>query len=173
MGQMDINDLRCDEVNWEDGYIERERSKTAVKAKCKLWPVTLALLEKHRHKGSKGSDRVFLTTIRQRKFKTGEEARYEPLVRQELRDGRLTKSNAITNAFWRLLRKKGIDGGRGFCCLRKTGASLIEVIDPLATAMYLSHSERGMKRNYAQRDWARLERALEATWELLKDVLRA
>ncbi|MEI7835439.1 MAG: hypothetical protein WCK05_03410 [Planctomycetota bacterium] len=104
--------------------------------------------------------------------KAAEEAQYEPLVRQELRDGRLTKSNAITNAFWRLLQKTGIDGGRGFYCLRKTGASLIEVIDPLATEMYLSHSERGMKRNYAQRDWARLERATEAMSEQVKDVLK-
>jgi len=26
--------------------------------------------------------------------------------------------------------------------------------------MYLSHSEKGMKRAYAERDWTRLERAL-------------
>ncbi len=50
--------------------------------------------------------------------------------------------------------------GRGFYCLRKTGASLIEKIDPLATEMYLSHAEPGMKRSYAERDWDRLGRAL-------------
>jgi hypothetical protein len=49
---------------------------------------------------------------------------------------------------------------------------LIEVIDPLATEMYLSHSERGMKRNYAQRNWARLEKALGEMWEQLQNVLQ-
>jgi len=39
---------------------------------------------------------------------------------------------------------------------RKTGASEIEKIDPTVTEMYLAHSEKGMKRNYAERDWAAL-----------------
>ena len=46
--------------------------------------------------------------------------------------------------------------GRG-----ETGASLVERIDPAVTEMYLSHAEPGMKRAYAERDWARLARALE------------
>jgi len=50
--------------------------------------------------------------------------------------------------------------GRGFYCLRKAGASIIERIDPAVTEMYLSHAEPGMKRAYAERDWARLGRAL-------------
>jgi len=58
-----------------------------------------------------------------------------------------------------------------FSSLRDTGSCLIEQIDPLATEMYLSHSEPGMKRHYAHRDWARLERALGQLWERLSGVL--
>ncbi len=38
-GQQDISDLRMNEEDWENGYIERERSKTKVKAKHKLWSI--------------------------------------------------------------------------------------------------------------------------------------
>jgi hypothetical protein len=61
--------------------------------------------------------------------------------------------------------------GRGCYRIRKTGAYLIERIDPQATEMYLSHSEKGMKRNYAHRDWERLDAALEEMWEQVKGVL--
>lgn len=59
----------------------------------------------------------------------------------------------------------------GFYSLRKTGATLIEQIDPLATEMYLSHSERGLTRNYAERDWGRLELALTEMGKRLKNFI--
>ena len=37
--------------------------------------------------------------------------------------------------------------------------------------MYLSHSEKGMKKNYAHRDWERLDVALDEMWEQVKSVL--
>ena len=70
------------------------------------------------------------------------------------------------------MRKIGINGGRGFSSLRDTGATLIEQIDPMATEMYLSHSEPGMKRHYAQRDWGRLERALAGMEIRLEEMLK-
>jgi len=81
MGQQDISDLRMDEVDWENGYIERERSKTKVKTKHKLWAVTLELMKEFRHVGSSGNDRVFLTQIRQQeKYTEGKAAEHRPLV---------------------------------------------------------------------------------------------
>jgi hypothetical protein len=71
------------------------------------------------------------------------------------------------------LKKVGIEGGRGFSSLRDMGATLIEQIDPAVTEMYLSHSEPCMKRHYAERDWARLERALLEMEKRLGDVLTA
>lgn len=163
MGQRDISNLRVNEIDWKNGYIERDRSKTGVRAKYKLWGITLKLLKEHRQEGSECDGRVFLT---QKKKETDIP---QPLLRENIKEnGKLTKSDAIKNAFWRLLRKTDINGGRSFYSLRKTGATLIEEIDPLATEMYLSHSERGMKRNYAKRDWGRLARALKKMEKKLK-----
>jgi len=148
MGQQDISDLRCDEIDGRDGFVERERSKTGVKAKHKLWQITLDLLAEHKHPKAAGTDRVFLT------------AGGHPLVRREIIDGTYKMSDAVKSSFYRVQMKTGINDGRGFYCLRRTGATLIETIDPAVTEMYLSHVEPGMKRAYAQRDWGRLERAL-------------
>ena len=69
------------------------------------------------------------------------------------------------------MRKVGVNGGRGFSSLRDTGATMIKEIDPAVTEMYLAHSEPGMKKHYAHRDWARLERAIWEMGERVKDVL--
>ena len=76
--------------------------------------------------------------------------------------------------FYRVQRKTGINEGRSFYSLRKTGATLIERINPAVTEMYLGHAERGMKKNYAERDWEALGRALMEMGEMLgleEDVL--
>ena len=148
MGQQDISDLKVGEIDWTGGYIIRERSKTGVKTKHKLWQMTLDLLREHAPANAAPGDSVFKT----------EEGL--PLVRRIIQNGKFYHSDAVKNAFDRALRKAGLLGHRGFYCLRKTGASLIESIDPMATEMYLSHVENGMKKHYADRDWGRLERAL-------------
>ncbi len=157
MGQKDIADLRNKEVDWGNGYIERGRSKTNVQSKHKLWSVTLDLLKQHR--STQGDeDRVLLG-------KNG-----LSLVRSELTKMQMKHTDAIGHIFVRLLKKQGLHNtGRGFYSLRKTGASCIEKIDPLATEMYLAHAEPGMKKAYAQRDWDRLEKAvveMEETFSL-------
>ena len=49
--------------------------------------------------------------------------------------GKLKKSDSIKSMFWRLQMKTGINDGRDFYCLRRTGATMIEQIDPAATEM--------------------------------------
>jgi integrase len=160
MGQKDITDLKVGEIDWAGGYIERTRSKTGVKTKHKLWGKTLDLLAEFRTVGAAPDDRFFLN-------ENG-----LPLLRRWVEDGVFRHCDAIKNAIDRLLLKTGLNGGRGFYCLRKTGASLIETIDPAVTEMYLAHAEQGMKKHYAQRDWARLERALLEMEGRLGGVLR-
>jgi hypothetical protein len=145
------------EVDWENGYIDRERWKTKVRARYKLWPLTLQLLKEHRC--SDGEGRVLLNDDGL------------PLARQRIEDGKYKKCDAIKTRFDRLLRATGQNSGRGFYTLRKTGATLIEAIDPAVTSMYLSHSEKEMKRAYAQRDWARLERATETMRTMLETAV--
>ncbi len=131
MGQQDISDLRVGEVDWEKGCLKRARSKTGVVARHKLWRVTLKLLKEHRQADAAAEDRVFLG-------RNG-----LPLVRRRLVDGRYRHKDAIANAFDRLLKKSGLQQTRkGFYCLRKTGASLVERFDPLAAEMYLAHAQR-------------------------------
>jgi integrase len=148
-GQNDISELRLSEVDFAKGYICRNRSKTGIWAKYKLWPVTLKLIEQHRSPQAKDDDdRVFLN-------KNG-----AALVKRTLVNDRLKVCDAVKNAFWRLQKKTAIDEGRTFYSLRKTAASGIELINPMVTEMFLAHSERGMKRHYAQRNWAALDEAL-------------
>lgn len=162
-GQTDVSSLRIGEVDYENGYIERDRTKTGIRAKHKLWRVTLRLLKEHCYQYEKktdGSERVFLTSNN------------EVLVRDCFKaDNKFFRSDAIKNAFGRLQKKTEINGGRGFYALRKTGSSIIEEIDPLATEMYLAHAEPGMKRHYAQRPWGRLEDALVEMEKRLRDVI--
>jgi len=148
MGQQDISCLKVAEVDWDNGYVVRERSKTKVKTKHKLWATTHELLKAHRPAGGTPDEPMFLT-------ENG-----LPLVRRIMVDGKFYHSDAVKNAFERVLVKVKLNSHRGFYCLRKTGATMIESIDPAATEMYLSHVENGMKKHYADRDWGRLERAL-------------
>jgi len=90
-----------------------------------------------------------------------------PLARHRIEDGKYKKCDCIKLRFNRLLKLVGLNGKRSYYCLRKSGATLIEAIDPAATEMYLAHSEKGMKRAYAERDWGRLEWALMEMEKLL------
>jgi len=84
----------------------------------------------------------------------------QPLLSTAIVNGKLKKSDATKSLFWRLLVELGMDKpGKGFSTLRNTAATLIEKIDPAVTEMFLSHSEKGMKKHYAERDWPRLHRA--------------
>ncbi len=148
-GQRDIAELRVNEIDFDNGYFDRPRPKTGVRSRHKLWLITVKLIKQEMRSEVHGDDRVFLTT------------RGNPLVHNEWKDGKLHRSDSISCLFRRLLKAEGIDGGRSFYCLRKTGASEIEAIDPTVTEMYLAHAERGTKRNYAERDWDALDRALD------------
>lgn len=147
-GQTDISDLRVDEVSIESGRISRKRSKTGVQCQYKLWPLTIEMLRIHGNIDGKPDDRVFLS-------KSG-----HPLVREYFVDDKFKRTDAIRSAFFRLMKKTKMPNHRGFYSLRKTAASEIEAIDPLVTEMFLGHVERGMKKHYAGRDWARLDAAI-------------
>jgi len=45
--------------------------------------------------------------------------------------------------------------------------------DPSVTEMYLAHAERGMKRNYAERNWAALDQALVALEQVFRLAVQA
>ena len=155
-GQKDIADLTAKEVDSGHGFIERERSKTGISARHKLWKVTVELLRDQINAEAGPDDLAFRTS------------KGNPLVQNTWIDSKLKRSDSISCSFRRLMKRAEIDNGRSFYSLRKTGASLIERIDPSVTEMYLAHAERGMKRNYAERNWEALDRALTEAEERLR-----
>ena len=146
-GQTDISELRVGEVDIEQGRIVRKRTKTAIHSEFKLWPLTVEMLKLYGNLDGDPNDRLFLS-------KSG-----HPLVREYFIDDKFKRTDAIRSAFFRLMKKTKVPNHRGFYSLRKTAASEIEAIDPAVTEMFLAHSEKGMKRHYAERDWARLDAA--------------
>jgi len=148
MGQADISSLRVSEVQMSENRIVRKRTKTGVHCEFALWPQTVEMLKKHGNLDGKPNDRVFLS-------KSG-----HPLVRECFIDDKFKRTDAIRSAFFRLMKKTKIPNHRGFYSLRKTAASEIEAIDPAVTEMFLAHSEKGLKRHYAERDWNRLDMAI-------------
>ena len=154
-GQTDISDLRVGEVSIETGRITRKRSKTGIQCQYKLWPLTNEMLRTYGNIDGKPNDRVFLS------------AKGLPLVREYFVDDKFRREDSIRRAFTRLMKKTKVPNGRGFYSLRKTAASEIEAIDPAVTEMFLAHSEKGMKRHYAERDWARMDKAILELWGIL------
>jgi len=148
-GQTDISCLLVGEVDIEESRIIRKRTKTGVHCQFALWPLTVEMLKKHGNFDGKPNDRVFLSTSGL------------PLVYEHFRDDKFKRTDAVRSAFSRLMRKTGISNHRGFYSLRKTAASEIEVIDSTVCEMFLGHSEKGMKRHYAVRDWNRLDESIK------------
>ncbi len=148
-GQVDISELRVRDVSLESRVLDRPRIKTGVRGRHRLWPLTVELLGAHRRPDVRPDDRWF------------HNCDGLPLTWTKMVEGKYIHSDAIKNAFWRLMRDAKIPAGRGFYSLRKTAASEIERIDPLVTSMFLSHSVRDMKSHYALRNWDALDRATD------------
>jgi len=150
-GQADISCLRAREINIQEGRIVRKRTKTGVRCEFAQWPLTVEMLKKHGSLHGEPGDRVFLS-------KNG-----KPLVHERFEKTdklKFKKTDSIRSAFYRLMKKTDIPIGRSFYSLRKTAASELEMIDPAVTEMFLGHSEKGLKKHYAERDWARLDAAI-------------
>jgi integrase len=144
MTQVDVSNLRDDEVDWAAGRITRKRSKTAdcenTPEVCyKLWPLTFELLKQYRS----GSERVLLT-------ESG-----KPFVRKDLVEGKLVKADGFASNYAHLKKKlrKSLPGfKRSLKQLRKLGASLLEGHKDHGrfVSYFLGHSPRTVKdRHYA------------------------
>ncbi|MDR3582533.1 MAG: tyrosine-type recombinase/integrase [Candidatus Pacebacteria bacterium] len=115
MYQMDIAELKQDEVDWENGLITRARTKTRNQGgpvvTYKLWKETFSLLKKYRNKKSP----LVLTT--------GEG---NPLARRWVESGKTKRYDLIGSAWERLAKRMGMAKHRlGMKHLRKTGASIL------------------------------------------------
>lgn len=115
MTQGDISKIKPSEVDWENGRIQRKRSKRAKSANAvvvnwKLWDETFSLLKKI---GKRTGDYVLLN-------RNG-----DPLLRHSLKDdGKVKKVDNIRTAVNRLERRRGWSPVQ-LKRIRKTSASLL------------------------------------------------
>lgn len=141
--QKDIATLEASMVDWQTGIVTRDRHKTGVASKAKLWPSTLALLAKHRSKKTSGP------------LLLGESGK--PLYAEQVNEnGKLISIDNIRLAFDRLLKRAELTDGRSFKHLRKTSANLIEQSAPHLTELFLAHAEKGTKRFYVEQQFQEL-----------------
>jgi integrase len=128
----------------DDGHvvIERDRNKTDILQHTRLWKITEYLLDQTMT-DEKESSLVFLTS------------RGNPLVHSEIReDGNIRCSDSVKNMFDRLKKKAAITSSVGWKGLRKLGADRLSKHfsgNPVLVDHYLAHSDKGMRKHYANR----------------------
>lgn len=136
--QQDIASLTHSMIDWKNGLICRERSKTGTPQRAKLWPITLSLLKTHATKPDPSKPGNGLVLV-------GEGGL--PLLHAKIRDdGKLTNTDAVYLAFCRLKKTKKVDMAkdpRGFKHLRKTSADLIAgKFAPHIRDLHLAHTDK-------------------------------
>lgn len=143
----DIGDLREEEVDWQEGSITRQRTKTRRYGKniptitYPLWPKTFALLKKFR--SDAGTSYVL----------TDQDG--EKLVEVTDKEGKVKEKNMVLNAFRYLVRHKldfPLPRGKTFKTLRTTGASVLESHETYGrfSHLYLGHAPYSIKdQHYA------------------------
>jgi len=149
--QTDISTLANEDVDWTAGVIDRPRHKTGMKQRHKLWSVTLDLLKAERA-GTKGP--VLLS-------ETGHGLYRESLAGEGAK-ARLVHIDVIGLAFNRVLDKLDMNGS--FRMLRNSGANEIAKKyqeSPELTDAYLAHTEKRMRKHYADRHYDLLFSALD------------
>lgn len=113
--QTDISELRHEDVDWKQGFVEKKRHKTerykhVPTVRYKLWTETFDLLKKHQ---SSDPERVLVT----------EDGK--PLKQSRIKaNGKLHKTSAITEAWKRLAKKTNTM--KPVKLIRKTAADLLD-----------------------------------------------
>ncbi|MEX1039656.1 MAG: hypothetical protein WDZ51_03430 [Pirellulaceae bacterium] len=143
--QRDIATLTPDMVDWDTGIVTRDRKKTGIASKAKLWRSTMDLLLKH-HNPNPGPVLV--------------DQKGSPLYAEQVNGkGNLITLDSIRLAFDRVKNSKrvGLKGDpRSFKHLRKSAANEIERTRPDLTGLFLAHSEGGVKRHYVSQHFDEL-----------------
>ena len=142
-GNHDCTELPESAVDFENGWIDFPRPKTAVERRCPLWPETAqvlrdALENRPAAKQPEDADCVFLTKYGSRWVKINPSG---------------TPDNAITKEFNKLLKRLNIKRpGVSFYALRPTFETIGgEMRDQVAVDRIMGHSDQSMAANYRHR----------------------
>lgn len=141
-------------LDTDEPFIERLRNKTSVYCRYQLWSETAELLRAIPIQSRKGI--VCLTE------------QGKPLIESNangLRDS--------THQAWRIISKRA-SVNKSFGKLRKTGAWITKQVSGLEVSeIYLAHTEIGMNKHYAGRNWDRLNEALAEMRRQLQPMFEA
>lgn len=149
--QRDCATLTVDMIDWKQGTLSRDRSKTGQDQKAKLWPETIAQLRKVGHFDRGGA---LLRNV------NGKLLVYET----QGPNGKIVTTDSVRKMWGRLKS----NAGKSFKHLRKTSANYIESWNPSLTGLFLAHAEGGVKRHYVTRHYEELF----ALTDRLRDVYK-
>ena len=141
MTQIDISDIRAEDVSWSQSTWSRKRGKTrqfenVPTVTYALWPETLDLLKKLQ---SNNSERLLVAPAG------------GPLKFEVVRDGKTVKNDHIGLSFRRLIKPLGLYGQ--FKMLKKTSASLLRDHQNFSglESLFLDHAPRSVSdKHYAK-----------------------
>ena len=149
LGNTDIANLPQSAIDFEDGWLDYPRPKTAIQRRIPLWRETIVALKeaiatRPRPKDPQDRELVFLTVQGNRWVRT---------VPHKSRDGRFVTRNTVTSRFGNLLRNLNIGGRKrlGFYTIRhvfETVAS--ESRDQVAVDAIMGHVDQSMAAHYRE-----------------------
>jgi len=150
LGNTDIANLPQSAIDFENGWLDYPRPKTAIQRRIPLWRETIVALKeaiatRPRPKDPQDRELVFLTVQGNRWVYT---------VPQKSRDGRFATRNTVTSRFGNLLRNLNIDGRKrlGFYTLRHQFETVAgESRDQVAVDAIMGHVDQSMAAHYRER----------------------
>lgn len=148
LGNSDIADLKTRNLNLKTGWLDYPRAKTEVDRRCPLWPETIKAI----------------TESMQQRPKSPEGLVFVSANGNDYRDDQRTGWR-VTGEFRQVLKKIGVEDGRGFYGLRRTFQTIAEECgDLVAVRAIMGHAERedDMSARYRQRVTdERLQKAID------------
>jgi len=174
MGNHDLATLPMSALDLERGWIDFARPKTEIDRKIPLWPETIAaikewLADRPEAKREEDAGLVFLTRQRRAWFRGGRFVDGEE-------GGPRAKGfdSPVSKVFKALLDSLGINGKRGFYCIRHNFETVAgDTGDQKAVDAVMGHTDSTMSAHYRERiDPERLRRVVEhvRTWLFAKEV---
>lgn len=148
LGNSDIADLRIDNLDLANGWLDYPRAKTEVARRCPLWHETVNAITKSMQERPASPDGLVFVSVNGNDYRDDQRTGWR-----------------VTGEFRQVLRKIDIDDGRGFYGLRRTFQTVAEECgDLVAVRAIMGHADRegDMSARYRQRITdERLQRAVD------------
>ena len=150
LGNGDCSDLPQSAIDFEDGWLDYPRPKTAIRRRIPLWRETIVALReaistRPRPKDDKDSEMVFLTV---------QGHRWVRVTESVSQPGRWNTRNTVADRFGKLLRNLRIGGRKrlGFYTLRHQFETVAgESRDQVAVDAIMGHVDQSMAAHYRER----------------------